>query len=118
MITVADLLAEFYTAEHRFWFIRDARIVDETESAVTLRLVISPEIFVQAFLSEQSGRFSLALVSSSARIYGRDLEHGYWHRHPFGAPHLHEAMPEGMSRQPLTQFLREVELLLLDNELL
>jgi len=38
--------------------------------------------------------------------------------HPFGQPHLHEPTPEGMSPQPIHQFLTEVETILLENDLI
>ena len=79
---------------------------------------IAFDLFVQVFLSERSGRFSLVLVSPSGRLYGRDQEQGLWHRHPFGDADQHESTPEGMSSQPIIQFLTEVEEILVENELI
>lgn len=117
-MTIEDLLVEFHAIGHRFWFVQDARVVDQTDVAITLRFRITDQLFVQVFLNQKGGRFNLALINPSGRLYGRDWEHGYWHRHPFAATHLHEATPEGMSSQPLTRFLTEVETILLENALL
>jgi hypothetical protein len=75
-------------------------------------------MFVQLFYSRRSDRFSLALVGPTGRLYGRDRQHGQWHRHPFDDPTTHEPTPEGLSPQPIHQFLSEVEEILLDNELI
>jgi hypothetical protein len=61
---------------------------------------------------------NLALISQGGRLYGRDYEHGTWHRHPFGQSEQHEPTPEGMSAQPLTQFMTEVEEILIVHDLI
>jgi len=45
-MTVADILAEFYTASQRFWFVQEVRLIDQTEVTVTLHLRITPQLFV------------------------------------------------------------------------
>lgn len=117
-MAIEDILAEFYTTSQRFWFIQEALLIERTDVTITLHFRITPQLLVQAFLSERSGRFSLALIGPSGRLYGRDMERGRWHRHPFDSPQSHEATPEGMSSQPLIQFLAEVEEILLANDLL
>ncbi len=72
----------------------------------------------QVFRSQRSGRFSFALIGTSGRLYGRDREHGIWHRHPFGQPNQHELTSEGMSPQPINQFLAEIEEILIGNDLI
>jgi hypothetical protein len=42
----------------------------------------------------------------------------HWHLHPFGQPEEHQPTPEGMSPRPATQFLTEVEKLLVDHGLI
>ena len=116
--TIGDLLLEVEDALDRFWFVRDIVIIDQTEATVTAHLIIDPNLFVQAFLSERSQRLSFALVGQSRRLYGRDREHGAWHRHPFSQPEQHEPTPEGMSARPLTQFMAEVAQILLAHDLL
>jgi len=83
-----------------------------------LHFAISSDLFVQIFFSQRSGRCSLTLVGNAGRLYGRDRENGVWHRHPFGQPEKHEPTPEGMSPQPITQFLSEVGKILIENDLI
>ena len=117
-LTIRDLILEAHDTLDRFWFVRDINIVEQTQATVTVHLTIDADLFVQAFLSESSQRLSFALVGQSGRLYGRDREHGMWHRHPFGQPEQHEPTPEGVSVQPLTQFMAEVEKILVEHDLL
>jgi hypothetical protein len=117
-LTIRDLILETEDTLDRFWFVHDIHIVEQTEATVTVHLTIGPDLFVQAFLSESSERVSFALVGQAGRLYGRDREHGTWHRHPFGLPERHELTPEGMSERPLIQFMAEVEEILVEHDLL
>ncbi|MCL4262473.1 MAG: hypothetical protein KJ069_04630 [Anaerolineae bacterium] len=117
-MNVDAFVNEAILAGERFWFIRDFKQVERTDATVTLHLDIENELFVQLFFSQRSGRISLALVGSTGRIYGRDREYGRWHLHPFGKSHEHIDTPEGMSTQPINQFLSEVEKLLIEHNLL
>ena len=117
-LTIRGLILEAHDTLDRFWFVRDVNIVEQTPATVTVHLTIGADLFVQAFLSESSQRLSFALVGQSGRLYGRDREYGTWHRHPFGQPQQHELTPEGMSMQPLTQFMAEVEQILVEHDLL
>jgi len=116
--TVEELLDEAREAYSRFWFVQSFIEVERTASTITLHLVIGPELYVQAYLSELSGRLSLALVDPSGRLYGRNRERGAWHRHPFDNPDSHEPTPEELSPRPLLQFMAEVEEIVLENELI
>jgi hypothetical protein len=118
MNTSEELLDEAREACDRFWFVQSLIEVERTTSTITVHLVIGPELYVQAYLSELSGRLSFALVDPSGRLYGRDRERGTWHRHPFDDPDRHEPTPEGMSSRPLLQFMAEVEEIVLENELI
>lgn len=117
-LTLGDLTIEAHDALDRFWFVHDIAVIEQTQATITIHLTIDAELFVQAFFSENSQRLSFALVSQRGRLYGRDREHGTWHRHPFGRPEQHEITPEGMSDRPLTQFLSEVERILVEHDLL
>ena len=108
-MTIDELIVEALAAKDRFWFVQTLQVRERTDATVTLRFTIGPALFVQVFFSQRSGRLSFALVGISGRLYGRDREHGLWHRHPFGQPEQHEPTPEGISSQPIRQFLVEVE---------
>ena len=116
-MTIDELLQEIHEVAH-LWFVSAVNVDERTDATVTVRLRLTPNLFVQVFCSERSDRFSLALVGPSGRIYGRDQEHGLWHRHPFADPDVHEPTPEGMSPQPVRQFLAEVEQILLEHNLI
>lgn len=118
MTIIEELIDEALDVSERFWFIQAVHVVERTDRTVTLHFSITPTLFVQAFLSQRSRRLSFALVGAAGRLYGRDREHGIWHRHPFGAVQEHEPTPEGMSAQPLTEFMTEVEELLVIHELI
>ncbi|WP_129677295.1 hypothetical protein [Candidatus Chloroploca sp. Khr17] len=115
---INDLLVEAREAQEHFWFVRTLTVREQTNATITVHLSISTDLFVQIFLSERSGRWSMALIGPTGRLYGRDLEHGAWHRHPFGQPNVHEATPEGVSHRPVIQFMSEVEQLLVEHELI
>jgi len=116
--TIDDLFSEAREARDRFWFVQDLNIIEQTNATVTLHLTIGSDLFVQAFLSQSSQRLSFALIGPSGRLYGRDHEHGKWHRHPLSGPEQHESTPEGMSARPFTQFMAEVEEILVEHELI
>ena len=117
-MTIDDLIVEAAQAKERFWFVQSLDIVERTASTITLRFIIGSSIIVQVFYSLRSGRFNFALIGDSGRLYGRDHEHGQWHRHPFAQPDQHEPTLEGMSPQPIHQFLAEVEVILVENDLI
>jgi hypothetical protein len=116
-MTIEELIIEALTARERFWFVEEVKVIERTDSTVTLHVIIASKLFIQVFFSQRSQRFSLALVGGAGRLYGRDREHGVWHRHPFGHSEQHEPTPEGMSPQPILQFVAEVEEILLVNSL-
>jgi len=117
-VTINELTLEAAQAKDRFWFVQSFEVIERTARTITLHFVIQPTLFVQVYYSLRSGRFNLALIGASGRLYGRDCEHGQWHRHPFGQSHFHEPTPEGMSPQPIHQFLTEVETILIENDLI
>jgi hypothetical protein len=117
-MTIDELLVEALAATDRFWFVQTLQVRERTDATVTLRFIIGPAVFVQVFFSQRSRRLSFAMVGTSGRLYGRDREHGFWHRHPFGQSEQHEPTPEGMSSQPISQFLTEVEEILCTQNLI
>jgi hypothetical protein len=81
-MTIDELLSEALAAKDRFWFVQTLHVRERTDASITLRITIEPALFVQVFFSQRSGRLSFAFVGASGRLYGRDREHGFWHRHP------------------------------------
>lgn len=118
MMTIVELYQQTQMAYENYWFLQNIIVYDRTESTITLHLIIKNDLYVQIFLSERSQRLSFALIGPSGRLYGLDCEHGYWHRHPFGAIEKHIPISEGLSIQPVMQFLSEVEDILIESDLI
>jgi hypothetical protein len=117
-VTIEDLIVEALRARDRFWFIQEFQLKERTDMTVTLHFIIGKDLLVQVYYSQRSDRLSLTLVVSAGRLYGRDKEHDYWHLHPFGQAEQHVPTPEGVSLQPIHQFLAEVEMILIENDLI
>lgn len=117
-MTFDELFIEALQAKDHFWFIQSLETIEWTKSTITLKFVIDQSLFVQIYCSIRSERLNFALVGTSGRLYGRDREHGVWHRHPFEDPSKNEPTPAGMSSKPIIQFLSEVETIIIDNDLI
>lgn len=93
--------------------IRSLIDLDRTDNALRFRLVINDTIFIQVYANTKNEKANFALISLGQRIYGRDSDGGIWHKHPFESPEDHQF--EGVAGQPvtLTEFVVEVEDLLL-----
>ena len=70
METIDQLVQEATEALAQFWFVQRLDVVERTDQTVTLQLVIDNKLRVQAFLSQRSGRLSLALIGPAGRLYG------------------------------------------------
>jgi len=116
--TTGDLNAEAQEAKERIWFVQAAKIVERTDSTISLRLYIQQDLFIQVFHGEVTGSLYFALLEGSQRIFGIDRDSGEWHLHPYDAPHQHVPCPEGLGPKPLLAFLARVEKLLIEHELL
>ena len=92
--------------------------LDRTDHAVKLRLMIDDNLFIQAYVHTQSGTTNFVLVSAGQRIFGRDCEGGHWHKHPFEDPTAHVFSSDGQKPVTLTEFIHEVEDILIQADLL
>ena len=118
MYSINDLYAEVRDATERIWFIQSAEILERTDSTISVRLHILPDLFVQVFLGELTGSLYFALLEKGLRVFGVDPHAGAWHSHPYDAPNRHIPLQEGLEPKPLLKFLARVEELLLQHELL
>ncbi len=118
MYSRTELHLEARKSLETVWFVRSVEEIERTDLTLSLRLIIRPELFVQAFLGERSGSLYFALVEGRRRIFGVDCEASEWHLHPFDSPDEHEPLSEGLGPKPLLSFLAKVEDLLLQHELL
>lgn len=117
-MTLPECLEELREAERVFWFVQGLSALEQTDDVLKARLEIQAGLFVHIFFSAASGRFQLALVHHAQRLYGCDCEAGSWHLHPYGTVDQHVPMPAGVGPRPILQFLRDVERLLLENNLI
>lgn len=76
MYNKADLQWEAQKALDSVWFVQRLEEIERTDLTLTLRLYVRPDLFVQAFLGEQSGSLYFALIESSRRVFGIDREAG------------------------------------------
>lgn len=113
-----DLLDELRMAERRIWFVQRLADLEQTDDMLKARLEIQPDLFVQVYFSESTGRLQMALIQGRQRLFGRDNEGGHWHVHPFGAAAQHRPIEPETSPQPLARFLVEVEQILMTHDLI
>ena len=99
-------------------FVQRVATIDKTDFTIKLRLSVDAECFVQVYVNTSKQLTSYTLVLNRSRIFGRDCEGGQWHRHPAGAPDMHDFSPEGQRAVSLDEFLREVQQILQEQGLL
>ena len=81
-MTVDDFATEVEAIGRRFSFIQAIVKLDATRFSVKYRLIITNDLYVQAYANMQNGSMGLALIYQGRRLYGRDCENWSWHRHP------------------------------------
>ena len=101
-----------------FPFIRAVILVDETDNAVKYRLEIDEQTFIQIYQNVKTGTINYLLIRGLSRIFGRDCCGGRWHKHPFENPMGHDFSTEGSKPVSLYEFLKEVEEILIKENLL
>lgn len=74
-------------------------------TAVTIRVPVLGDQFIDAFCNEATGRFAYTLVKDERRIFGADNTGG-WHLHPFDSPDRHEPLEQAMTFE---EFVRSIE---------
>ena len=113
-----DLMQEVQVIIESYAFIRGMTDLDRTDNALRFRLSIDQTMFIQVYANSKKTKVNFALLSLGQRIYGRDSESGAWHRHPFEAPESHLIEDDAARPVTLTEFVMEVEELLLRESLL
>lgn len=89
-MTVAELIAAVCAEAAKHPFIHEVLLLDQTDYAAKLHLIIRADLFVQVYANVQSGTRGYAVVYRGQRIYGRDCDAQGWHRHPAPSPESHE----------------------------
>jgi hypothetical protein len=118
MLDLDDLMLEVQTILGAYGFIRAVADLDRTDNALRFRLIIDETMFIQVYANSSKRKLNFALVGSGQRIFGRDSEGGRWHTHPFAAPESHEFDGDAGKPVTLSEFVMEVEELLIKESLL
>ena len=64
-------------------------VIDERRSTILeIRIIFTPEIFMEAYTNIITGKKSFALVKNRQRIWGYD-NFRHWHHHPIENPATH-----------------------------
>ncbi len=113
-----DQMREVQTIAESYAFIRAFADLDRTDNAIRRRLIIDETMFIQVYANSKKNRLNFALISLGQRIVGRDSEEGTWHEHPFASPESHRFEGDAGKPVTLTEFVMEVEELLLNESLL
>ena len=83
-------------------------VIKERRSTILeIRIIFTPEIFMEAYVNRITGKKSFALVKDRKRIWGYD-NYRYWHHHPIENPDTH--MP--CSEPPLEKIVNELHTVL------
>ncbi len=114
-------VAHLFPALHReikarTYFIR-LDILDQSRAMLKVRLYISPDLYVQVYRNDRHDTTNLVLIHGGRRIYGRDQLAGQWHRHTAASPQAHDISPEGSRPTQLSEFLDEIESILIEKDL-
>jgi hypothetical protein len=118
MVTIEELTAQIEASATRFRFVHTVIQLDQTRFSVKYRLVINPELWVQAYYNIQNDTVGLALIYQGRRLYGRDCEAARWHRHPADDPERHDFSSEGARPTTMEDFLLEVGQVLMNFKLI
>lgn len=108
-VNVAARIREIELAAVQYAFVQNVVRVDETRYSVKYRLHIDADLFVQLYFNERSGTVGMTLLDRGQRLYGRDRYAGQWHRHSALSPHHHDNSPEGSKTVNVSEFLAEVQ---------
>lgn len=117
-MTIAEFIAAVHAEAAKLPFVSDVLILDQTDYAAKVHLIIRPDLFVQVYANVSSGTRGYALLYRGQRLYGRDCDAHGWHRHPLENPQSHEVSEEGRRAVNLADFLREIQDILEQQELL
>ena len=83
-------------------------VFDERRSTILeIRILLTPEIFMEVYVNGITGKKSFALVKNQKRIWGYD-NYRYWHHHPIENPDTH--IP--CSEPPLGKIVNELHTVL------
>ena len=116
-MNIKELLPALHSEHTHRAYIQRVQILDRSQNLLKARLYISEELFIQIYRNERFDTTSLVLIYNQERIYARDQLGDNWHRHPSNNPDQHDISPEGRRAIELSEFLDEVEIILIKLDL-
>lgn len=111
-MTVAQMLPALAQALRERAYLHGVEILEQSRNLLKARLHVAPNLYVQVYRNDRFDTTNFALIHNDRRIFGRDHLNGHWHRHPLGAPEVHDKSAEGQRTVDLPEFLDEVEAIL------
>lgn len=88
-MTVESLKTEIKRLYQRSAYFRNFEVIDETASALKVRLFINRRLYVQIYANLKKKIDNFVLVFNNQRIFGADSDGGRWHKHPWENPASH-----------------------------
>ena len=117
-MTVAEFIAAVSDEAAKHPFIHEVVLLDHTDYAAKLHLIIRSDLFIQLYANVRLGTRGYTVVHRGQRTYGRDCDAQGWHRHPAANPESHDVSEEGRRAVEIAEFLLEVADILEEHELL
>ncbi len=82
------ILEELNSLADNFFPSSDLEVFYKRLDKISLRIVISSELFIDVYANTDTGRYDFSLIHKEKRIFGYDNLHG-WHCHPLQNPEEH-----------------------------
>lgn len=100
-------------------FVHDTKILNKSLHIVKIRLEIKPNLRVDIYYNDEKNTISFALILNEERIFARNnMGSKGWHMHPLNRPNVHDFSKEGKKKVTISEFLDEVEGILVESKLL
>ncbi len=106
-MSINELEQEIINVASQFHYIKQVVTLLKTPNTIKVRLEITFSTYIQIYRNIQKNMVSYVLIIGNHRIYGRDRDGGFWHRHTVENPDSHDFSEEGSRETTLDEFLLE-----------
>ncbi len=107
-MSINELEQEIINIASQFHYIKQIVTLLKTSNTIKVRLEITFSTYIQIYHNVQKNVVSYVLIMGNHRMYGRDRDGGFWHRHTVENPNFHDSSEEGSRKTTLDEFLLEV----------
>ncbi len=107
-MSINELEQEIINIASQFHYIKHVVTLLKTPNTIKVRLEITFSTYIQIYHNIQKNVVSYVLIMANHRMYGRDRDGGFWHRHTVENPDSHDFSEEGSREITLDEFLLEV----------